>query len=146
MQTLRTVLKASKALPEIKPKQVTPQFKLNQKQNYLYLKAILGVKGIPKDLIEHLSEEQKYEIDKEARKVQKFLNIWKQELCIDYTNKLFLKYFPNTMFTKDLITKFNKPDPKSFNTLNWKELGVSKAIIAKKLIENGFLPENFYQL
>jgi hypothetical protein len=146
METVRTVLKSKQALPEVKPKQVTPQIKFTQKQNYLYLKAILGVKGISQELQQHLSEEQKFEIDKEARKVQKFLNVWKQELCIERTNNLFKRFFPNTLFTKTLTDKFSNPDPKFFNTLNWKELGISKPVIAQKLIENGYLPQNFYQL
>ena len=146
METVRVKLQGTHSLPEIKQKEVKPQIKFNQKQNYLYLKAILGVKGISQDLQNHLSEEQKYEIEKECRKVQKFLNIWKQEVCIEYTNRLFTTYFPKTAFTQALISKFGNPDPKTFNTLDWKELGISKPMIAQKLIENGYLPQNFYQL
>jgi len=147
METVRVKLKGTQSLPaQIKPKEVTPQIIFTPKQNYLYRKAILGVKGIPRDLQNHLSEEQKYEIDKESRKVQKFLNIWKQEVCIEYTNKLFTTFFPNTDFTKALVNRFGNPDPKTFNTLDWKDLKISKLLIAQKLIKCGYLPPNFYQL
>lgn len=146
METVSSTLRRTSTVPEVKPKEIVPEIIFNRKQNYLYRKAIIGVKGIPKGLLVHLSEEDKYEIDRFSRKVQRFLNIWKQEICIECTNNLFKKYFPNTNFTKSLISKFNNPDPKYFNTLDWKELGISKLLIADKLIQNGYLPENFYEL
>ncbi len=146
METVRVRLKTTQSIPEVKLKEVKPQIKFTQKQNYLYLKAMLGVKGISKDLQQHLSEEQKYEIEKECRKVQRFLNIWKQELCIEYTNKLFLTFFPKTLFTQVLVSRYSNPDPKTFNTMDWKELKITKPLIAQKLVEKGYLPQNFYQL
>lgn len=144
-QTLSKVKDLSTA-PQLQPKQVEPQIFFSVKQNYLYRKAMLGVKGVPKDLQEHLSQEQKLEIDSFARKVQRALNIWKQEICIARTNNLFTRFFPRTEFTKTLLGKFSNPDPKFFNVLDWKELGIDKPMIAKKLIENGYLPSNFNEL
>lgn len=143
--TLSKVGNLTKA-PQLQPKQVEPQVIFSVKQNYLYRKAMLGVKGIPKDLQKHLSHEQQLEIDRMARQVQRALNIWKQEICIAKTNNLFTRFFPKTDFTKALIGKFNIPDPKFFNTLDWKELRIDKLMIAKKLIEIGYLPQNFNEL
>lgn len=126
--------------------QLNDIYKFNETQNYLYRKLIMGVNGIPKNLHDNLSCEHKKEIEKRASKVQKLLNLWKQELCIKKTNNLFESLFPNTEFTKQLTQKFNIPYLGYTNTLDFKVLGITKQNIIKKLIENGYLPTNFYEL
>jgi hypothetical protein len=121
-------------------------YKLTEIQNYLYRKAIMGLKGIPPNLINKLSYEQKRDIERLAKKVQRILNIWKQEICINRTNTIFKELFPNTLFTNTLINDFSKPDIKYFNTLDFKVLGIKKEDIIAKLIENHCLPLNFYEL
>lgn len=129
--------------------QISPQkdyFRLSKQQNYLYRKAIMGMKGVPNDLRLKLSHEQVREIEREARKVQKFLNLWKQELTISKSNALFQQLFPNTEFTRQLVEKYSKPSPKFCNTLEFEQLGVNKPMIIAKLIENKYLPNHFYEI
>lgn len=145
MQTLREALKQANLVETTKParvKEITPTIK----QNYLYRKALMGMKGIPEDISKKLSPEQIREIEQTNRRVQRMLNIWKQELCIQCTNNLFTSLFPDTEFTKVLVKKYSSTSTNCFNTLDFKQLGIQKHVIIQKLIEHGYLPQNFYEL
>ena len=145
MSTIRTL----KDFGDLKIKTVkkpVQKYKFSNTQNYLYRKAIMGLNGIPEDLVHNMADEHKREICNLARKVQRFLNIWKQEICIEKTNNLFLELFGNTDFTKDLIEDHSMPYPKYFNTLDFKVLGITKEVIIEKLIKEEYLSSNFHDL
>lgn len=134
-----------KSRPAQYQKQVI-EYDLTWKQNYLYKKAILGMEGVPVDIVPKLSPEQVKEIIREHNRVQRFLNEWKQEICSIKSNNLLEKLFPNSRFVKQLVTDYSKPHCKFTNTLSFKDLGVNKEMIIDKLIEKEFLPGNFYEL
>lgn len=125
---------------------VNEDYLFSPRQNYLYRKAMRGLKGMSMVQLARLSDEQKSEIETNARRVQKFLNLWKQAVCIKITNKIFLELFPNNKFTMELIENFSTPFTGYFNTLDFKILGITKSDIIKQLIENNYLPQNFYEL
>jgi hypothetical protein len=146
MTTVKTLLDLGTIkLPEIT---VTApvQHEYSERQNYLYKKAMNGLKGVPYELINRLTYPDKKSIEKTTKKVQRLLNIWKQKICIEKTNCLFKELFPNTEFTQTLTEKFNNPDPGYFNTLDFKTVGITKEMIINELIKNGYLPVDYYKL
>jgi len=125
-----------------------PQYiQFNAHQNLLYKRALMGVKYYSKEEIRAMNDRKRSNINRICRKTQSVLNLWKQELCNDLTNKLFMSLFPNSQFVKDLVTKHgNLLEPSYINTLDFGILGIGNRQIAEKLILEGILPKNFFDL
>jgi len=124
---------------------VPPTFKFNPHQSYMYNKALLGLKFYSKTELSKLSDDKKKHIAKAHRKTEKILNLWKQEICSQKSNSLFLQMFPKSEFTKQIIN-FPCSDPTYVNDLKFSQLGICKVDIAYKLIEKRILPKNFFSL
>jgi hypothetical protein len=73
------------------------------------------------------------------------LNVFKQKLTIEYTNKLFESLFPKSSFTKELLG-LSETDEKFKNTLTFKDLNITKDDIISIFIAEGILPKNFLSL
>jgi len=79
------------------------------------------------------------------KRAQNVLNIFKQKIAIEYTNKIFLSLFPKANITKDLVN-CNETDEKFINTLTFKDLNIGKDQIISIFIAEGVLPKNFLSL
>lgn len=118
----------------------------NQYQNFLYKRALYGLKVYNDQEIKLMKKEKRARINKVQRKTQRVLNVYKQEVVNKLTNNIFQKFFPNSPITKALMGEFNNTDSEFINTLDFKTLGISKEHIINRLMQEKILPKNFYEL
>lgn len=119
----------------------------NATQNFLYKRAMFGLSVYSADEVEKMNLDKKKRINKVHRRCQGILNIWKQQLCNTYTNRIFETFFPKTEMARFFyVTHRDTVDPTFINTLNFKDMGITKYQIVAKLIEEGILPKDFHNL
>jgi hypothetical protein len=118
----------------------------NQYQNFLYKRALFGLKIYTPIELDTMKKEKRARISKIQRKTQKVLNVYKQEIVNQLTNNIFQRYFPNSPITRALIGEYNFTDYEYVNTLDFKALGIGKEHIVNRLIREKILPKNFYEL
>lgn len=119
----------------------------NNQQNKLYKRLIYGIEAMTKSELVELSTMEIRQINRDHRKAMKVLNAWKNQVVSSYVDKLFGEMFWNSSIAEEMIN-FSKEDDyeDQENTLSFKDLGLSKKQVAGKLIENGLLPVNFFQM
>lgn len=120
--------------------------RLNPEQDRLYKMALGGVEALPEHEKKKLSDAEIKQIYRRYRTTQRILNLWKQDVCIKKTNGIFEKLFPNSNFTKLLVTRHNKTDVGYYNTMSLRDLGITKPMVIEKLISKKVLPKDFYKL
>ena len=119
----------------------------NAYQNFLYKRAMFGLGVYGKEELEKMRPEKKARIKKVHARCQHVINIWKQQICNELTNKLLSKMFPKRELAQLFFVKHkDATDPGFMNTLNFKDLGISKKQVVDKLILEGVLPKDFYSL
>lgn len=114
-------------------------------QNYLYKRALYGLNALEEKEINSMCGKKKQRILNVYKRSQNILNVLKQNISIDYTNNLFIKLFPNSNLTKDII-KNTEIDEKFTNILTFKDLNISKEQIISIFMLEGILPKNFLSL
>ncbi len=119
--------------------------KYSEYQNYLYKRALYGLKSLPKEEFEKMCKKKKFRITNVHRRAQRVLNEAKQRKVITITNKMFAKWFPDTSFTQFMLGNTDT-DIKVRNTLNFKDLNIDKDEIISIFIDEGILPKNFLSL
>ena len=118
-----------------------------KEQNFLYKRALFGLGVYSHEEIIMMHVDKKKRITKVSARAQNILNLWKQTITIAMTNAFFKKYFSNSSLIKILVEKFTDiEDPKVINTIDFKDLGITKKHIVNKLIKEGVLPNDFYDL
>lgn len=117
----------------------------NAQQNFLYKRALFGLKMYTEDEVAAMHADKKKRIIKVYTRAQRVLNLYKQHLVNEKTNRLMSLFFPNSPITKE-FEQHNYVDPKFVNTISFKDLGVSKRQIVDRLISEKILPVNFYNL
>jgi len=118
----------------------------NQYQNFLYKRALFGLRMYSPEEIQQMTDVRRSRIVKLHKKAQKVLNLYKQETVNTFTNNLFIKLFPNSPITKALVGELNFTDSEYVNKMDFKVLGISKECIINRLIKEKILPKNFYEL
>lgn len=118
---------------------------LTQYQNYLYKRALYGLKGISQEELATICNAKKVRINKVYKRGQRVINLYKQRLTIAYSNKFFQTLFPKSELTSILL-ETDETDEKFINTLSFSDLGITKLDIVKLFVEEGILPSNFFQL
>lgn len=118
----------------------------NEYQNFLYKRALMGLKIYSPEELSSMKEDKKARIKKIYSKTQKVLNVYKQEVVNRLTNNIFTKLFPTSPVTQALVNELTFTDSDFVNTLNFKVLNISKSDIIEQLINNRILPKNFYEL
>tara|TARA_R110001592_G_scaffold137914_2_gene356292 strand:+ start:3324 stop:3821 length:498 start_codon:yes stop_codon:yes gene_type:complete len=114
-------------------------------QNYLYKRAMFGLKSLNNDELEKICNHKKKRITMVHRKAQRVLNVAKQKKVISITNNFFKTLFPNSSFTESLLDN-SETDYKFRNNLNFKDLNINKDEIISTFIDEGVLPKNFLSL
>lgn len=117
----------------------------NRTQKKLYSEVLYGIKTYDQEELMSLSQKDVLRINSLHRRAQFFLNRWKQEILDSRVNSLLSTLFPKSSMAKDMcsVKGYNRAHT---NRQSFKELGLSQEMIASKLIEVGFLPNNFFQL
>jgi hypothetical protein len=114
-------------------------------QNYLYKRALFGLNSLTETEINTICNKKKQRINNVYKRAQIVLNNFKQQVTINYSNFIFKTLFPNSPITDFLITEV-ETDDKFINTLNFKDLNISKDDIICIFIQEGILPKNFLSL
>jgi hypothetical protein len=114
-------------------------------QNYLYKRALFGLNSLTEIEINTICNKKKQRINNVYKRAQVVLNNFKQQVTINYSNFIFKTLFPNSPITDFLITEV-ETDEKFINTLNFKDLNISKDDIICIFIQEGILPKNFLSL
>jgi len=119
----------------------------NNYQNFLYRRALSGLRVYAPEELKSMHKSKKERIEKVHIRAQRELNLWKQSITNKLALDFFRKFFSNSRLGKDLITKYeDTTDVKYVNKLSFKDLGLQKKDVVNKLIELGILPKNFYEL
>lgn len=119
----------------------------NTYQNFLYKRAMFGLSVYSKEELLTMNADKKKRIQKVHARCQSVLNLWKQQLCNEFTNKLLEDLFPKRELAQLFFVKHKTvTDPGFMNTLNFKDMGISKKQIVDRLILEGVLPKDFYSL
>lgn len=118
---------------------------LNRTQRKLYAEVLYGIKSYEQTELMALSHKDVMRITSVHRRVQHFLNRWKQEIMDARVNNLLSKLFPNSSMAKTIcsIKGYNRAYTVKYS---FRDLGLSQEAIASKLVEMGFLPKNFFEL
>ena len=119
--------------------------KYSEYQNFLYKRALYGLKSLPQAEIEKMGKQKKIRIARVNRRAQRVLNEAKQRKVITITNKMFAKWFPDSKFAKFMLDNIDT-DIKVKNTLNFKDLNIDKDEIIRIFIDEGILSKNFLSL
>lgn len=118
---------------------------LNRTQQKLYSEVLYGIKAYEATELMALSRKDVMRIASVHRRVQLFLNRWKQEIMDSRVNGLLSKLFPNSPVAKAVcsVKGYNRAYTAKYT---FKDLGLSQEAVASKLVEMGFLPKNFFEL
>jgi len=119
--------------------------KYTEYQNFLYKRALYGLKSLPQAEVDKMSKQKRIRITKVNRRAQRVLNEAKQRKVIAITNRMFSKWFPDAKFTKFMLGNTDT-DIKVRNTLNFKDLNIDKDEIIRIFIDEGILSKNFLSL
>ena len=117
---------------------------LNNYQNFLYNRALFGLSVYSQDELKEMRWDKRRRIVKVHKRAQQVLNLWKQELVNEKISVFFETLFPKSRMLDDIIEPFT--DPGFTNTMSFKDLRIRREDIMVKLIENGILPQDFYNL
>jgi hypothetical protein len=119
---------------------------LSEYQNFLYNRALFGVSVYAEDELKNMRWDKRKRIMKVHKRAQTVLNLWKQQIVNHLSTHFFKSIFPNTPFTEKIIETSNETDPDYINRMSFKSLRITKAQVISKLIAEGILPPNFYEL
>ena len=114
-------------------------------QNYLYKRALYGLDALTEKELATMCSKKKQRIINVYNRAQNVLNLFKQKLTIEYTNKLFESLFPKSNLTKAFL-ECDEVDEKFKNTLTFKDLNITKDDIISIFMLEGILPKNFLSL
>ena len=117
----------------------------NLAQHKVYSEAVYGLSVFTKQELEKMPATKKSAIMAHFNKVQRFLNAWKQEIANRRVDNFLIKLFPKSNVIKHMIT-IKGSDDSIKDKHSFKELGISKEMIAKKLVEVNLLPKEFFKL
>lgn len=112
-----------------------------EQQNFIYKRAMFGLKMYDLDELKSMHWQKKKRIKKVHKRTQEELNMWKQEKLITITNNVIGLF--NSRLADDIITNYSQPDPKFISTLSFKDLGIEKRDIINRLVEKGILSKEF---
>mgnify|MGYP003645565948 CR=1 FL=1 len=117
----------------------------NEYQNFLYKRALFGLKMYTQEEIKEMHSQKRKRIVKVNKRAQNVLNLWKQEKIIAYTNIIFGKF--DSVIANDIVAEqYSMPDPKFKCDTSFKDLKIEKKDIVDKLVKEGVLPPDFNNL
>ena len=117
----------------------------NSVQQFMYRKALYGLAVYEQHEISKMSRQEKFSIIKMQKKAQKVINIFKIDTINAQLRTFFGKYFHNSSQAKEFMDEKYTSYSEVCN-IDFRDLGINKHMIAKKLVENDVLPLDFFQL
>lgn len=120
---------------------------LNSYQNLLYKRALYGLNLYSKEELKSMHWERKRRIKRVNKRAQNSINLFKQERFNTLCDHFYKSFFSRSKLAKDLFSlEKSKTNPKIINTLELQTLGIRKEHIINRLVQEGILPKNFYEL
>lgn len=117
----------------------------NSRQKQLFQEKLYGLNIYKPEEVLKFSKKRRTKILIIYKRVQHFLNRWKQEIVNEQVDKFLNALFPKSPIVKQMCSV--KGYDRGFRSKQtFKELGITENKVAIKLIEGGFLPTNFFQL
>jgi hypothetical protein len=116
----------------------------NKMQQTLYAKTVYGLSYYTRSELKKLPKTRLQQLEDQHQQIQELLNKWKTEVMHSKLDNILLALFPKSPIVK-AITGL-QPENKHVSTKSFKELGINQVQIAHKLMSEGYLPENFFQL
>lgn len=114
-------------------------------QNYLYKRALYGLKALSEEELKSLCSHKKKRILKVHKKAQLVINKLKHQRTIEITNTIMRVLFPESPITSFLVQNCDIDDTVQ-NTLSFKDLQITKDQLVTAFIAEGVLPRNFRKL
>ncbi len=118
---------------------------LSEYQNFIYKRAMYGLKMYSDEEIKAMHWQKRKRIKKVHTRTQTILNLWKQSRIVEITNSIF-GLFHKSVLAHDLIELYSNTDSEFICNLTFKDLGITKTDIIDKMLSEGLLPYNFYEL
>jgi hypothetical protein len=118
---------------------------LNSYQNYLYKRALYGLKGLPETELATMCLAKQKRINKVHFRAQRLLNVYKHTITKKLTDSILLTLFPKSALAQS-IAAYDEVDEVFTNSLSFKDLGISKEDIIELFIQEKILPGNFYSI
>lgn len=119
-----------------------PIFNANQQK--IYSQAVYGLSSFTQEELKIVPETVKSLILNKWSKAQDVLNLWKLEIVNHRVDSVLSSLFPNSKLVSKIKSAKPTNQEKDFNS--FKDLRISKKMIAEKLIFEGILPKNFFSL
>jgi hypothetical protein len=117
----------------------------NKKQEKMYLEALYGLSIYSEEVVNKLPKNVVVKIMSRCEVVQKILNRWKQEIVNQRVDGLLLSLFPKSPVVKAMVDTTGYDDTLRTN-IPFRNLGLNQYEIAKKLVQEKLLPQNFFNL
>jgi hypothetical protein len=118
---------------------------LNSYQNYLYKRALYGLKGLQENELATMCLAKQKRINKVHFRAQRILNVYKHTITKKLTDSILLTLFPKSPLAQS-IAAYDEVDEIYTNSLSLKDLGISKQNIISVFIQEKILPGNFYSI
>jgi len=119
------------------------QDKYTAYQNYLYKRALYGLKSLSKEEFDKTCKQKRKRISRVYLRGQKVINIFKQQVANVYANKIF-SLFPSCKFIVDIPP--SEIDRKNININTLKELGINYDDLVLLFMQKNLLPKNFFNI
>lgn len=122
----------------------------NENQKKVYRIALYGLSVFTPEEISNMTFLEKSKITNNQKKVQRFLDEWKQEICHRKVGSFLLKFLKHSEEVKNSglfkLATFDYYDRDNKNKMEFRDLGINRDMIVKKLILADLLPHNYYEL
>jgi len=133
---------------------ITKNFKTHERESYteqqniLYNRALFGLSVYTEEELKKMPRSKRNRILAVHKKAQVSINALKQEIVIGLSDRLFNTIFPGSYLTKQLL---EHPECRSTEEtyickMSFKKLRITKSILIHRLVRQGILPRDFYQL
>jgi ribosomal protein S19 len=117
----------------------------NTTQQKIYNEVVYGLSSFTEKELSEMSKTKKRKIAEKFEKAQRLLNYWKQEIINETVDNFLTKLFPKSTITKTFVDT-KGVDIHVKNKSSFKDLKITRVMIASKLIEFNILPLNFFDL
>ena len=104
---------------------------------------MIGLKLYTPQELYKLKENKKVKIHNRFKRAQRVLNLWKQQIVIDYSNFMMKKC---DVHSKIIEMFYVEPNNNYDCRITFQELNITRTDIIKVLIANKLLPANFEKL
>lgn len=118
---------------------------LSEYQNFLYKRAMYGLKMYSEEEIKKMHWQKRNRIKKVQSRTQIMLNTWKQRKMVDISNEIFALFHKSSL-AQELIELYSEPDSSYICNMSFKDLGITKFDVIERMVGEGLLPYNFRKL